>query len=90
MAIDKLIAINTIIMVMSINSSFEFIRAEPVEGLALKLFAVVWMSNVNQGLGALPHVLSIQIRNAIFSDNVMRVGACGNNTGALLEECSDA
>src|SRR5690242_21429069 len=55
-----------------------------------KLIAELRMSDVDQGLRALPNRFAMQVRDAVFRDYVMNVGATGYYTRARRQHRHDA
>ena len=48
------------------------------------------MGDLDQGLGALPQVLAVQVGHAELGDHVVHIGAGGHHAGARLQLRRDA
>ena len=58
---------------------------EALEGLFLELGAVVGVGDVDQGAGALAQVLAVEIGDAVLGDDIVDVGARGDDAGAQAQ-----
>jgi hypothetical protein len=53
-------------------------------GVSLQLFAVIGVRYRDQGRGTLPQVLTVQVGDPVFGDNIMHMRAAGGDTGTRL------
>ena len=53
-------------------------------------FPVIGVGNIDQGMGALPQVYSIEVGHPEFSDHIMDMATGGHHTGALFQERHNA
>ena len=62
---------------------------EPCKGGSLKRLAMVGVGDADQLRGPLPHVLAVEVGDAILCDDVMDVSAGGYDAGSFFQEWHD-
>src|SRR5687767_8848511 len=66
--------------------AFELVTMESLECSSLQSFPVVGMGDLYQSFRTLPHILSIEIRDSILCNDIVRVRAGCHHAGTRLEK----
>ena len=90
MAMDRLIAIRITMIAMTVCLLSDSKLMEAFECFAFEFFSMVRVRDLDQRFRPLSHILSIQVSDTIFGNNI--VGVCPRcyNASSLLQECGNS